>query len=178
MPDEFKVKREAVFEFAQKPVLTREGDKVTITFESKAFCDVTVAIENSQGKIIRHLVSGVLGPKAPAPLQSDSKKQAVVWDGKNDKDEYVDDKDACTVRVSLGLKPQFEKSLFWSPYKRISQAAPLLAANEEGVVVCEGIGVDYIRMYDHDGKYLRTVYPFPAAELGEAKGLEWKYFPQ
>ena len=47
-----------------------------------------------------------------------------------------------------------------------------MAANEEGVVVCEGAGVDYIRMYDHGGKYLRTVYPFPAAKLAEVKGLD------
>jgi hypothetical protein len=176
--DEFQVKREAVFEFVQKPVVTREGDKIAIAFETKGFCDVTVAIENAQGRIIRHLLSGVLGPKAPPPFQANSKKQLVVWDGKNDQDVYVDDKDTCVVRVSLGLKPQFEKSLYWSPYKRISQPAPLLAATAEGVIVCEGSGVDSVRMYDHDGKYLRTVYPFPAAKLAEVKGLDWKDFPQ
>jgi hypothetical protein len=53
-----------------------------------------------------------------------------------------------------------------------------MAANEEGVVVCEGSGVDYVRMYDHDGKYLRTVYPFPSAKLREVKGLDWKDVPQ
>ena len=51
--DEFKVKREEVFEFAQKPAVTRSGDRVEIAFESKGFCDATVAIENSDGKIIR-----------------------------------------------------------------------------------------------------------------------------
>ena len=117
--DEFKIKREAIFEFAQKPVVTRNGDNVTIAFETKGLCDVTVAIENAEGRIIRHLVSGVLGPKAPEPLQKGSKKQAVVWDGKDDQGVYVDNKDSCTVRVSLGLKPQFEKTLFWSPHKRI-----------------------------------------------------------
>ena len=64
--DEFKVKREAVFEFLQKPQVTREGDRVTITFETKAFCDVTVAIEGESmlagsPRIIRHLACGVLG---------------------------------------------------------------------------------------------------------------------
>jgi sugar lactone lactonase YvrE len=176
--DEFRVKREAVYEFVQKPEVRREGDQVAITFESKGLCDVTVAIEDAQGRIIRHLASGVLGAKAPAPFQSDSRKQTVVWDGKNDQDRYVDDKDACVVRVSLGLKPQFEKNLYWSPYKRISQAAPLLAANEEGVVVCEGSGVDSVRLYDHDGNYRRTVYPFPAAKLKEVRGLDWKDVPQ
>ena len=45
--DEFKVKREQVFEFAQKPTVTRRGDRVTIAFETKGFCDVTVAIEEA-----------------------------------------------------------------------------------------------------------------------------------
>lgn len=65
--DEFKVKREPVFEFAQKPVVTSDGDKVTIEFETKGFCDVSVAIENLKGEIVRHLASGVLGENAPSP---------------------------------------------------------------------------------------------------------------
>jgi len=48
--DEFEVKREQVCEFAEKPSVTRQGDKVTITFTSKALCDATVAIENADGK--------------------------------------------------------------------------------------------------------------------------------
>jgi len=43
--DEFKVKREAVFAFAQKPTVKRAGDRVTIEFETKGFCNATVAIE-------------------------------------------------------------------------------------------------------------------------------------
>ncbi|MDD4889599.1 MAG: hypothetical protein PHU85_06680, partial [Phycisphaerae bacterium] len=118
--DEFKIKRENVFEFVEKPKVTLDGDKVIIAFEAKGFCDVTVAIENARGKIIRHLVSGVLGPKAPPPSRKDAKKQAVAGDGKDDQDVWVEDRASLTVRVSLGLKPQFEKTLYWSPYKRIS----------------------------------------------------------
>ena len=47
--DEFKVKREQVFEFTQKPKVTRDGDQVTITFASKAFCDATAAVERAFG---------------------------------------------------------------------------------------------------------------------------------
>ena len=42
--DEFKVKRQPVFEFMQKPVVVRDGDKVTITFASRAYCDVSGAV--------------------------------------------------------------------------------------------------------------------------------------
>jgi len=176
--DEFKVKREAVFDFAQQPVVTRAGDKVTIAFETKGFCDVTVAIENPDGRIIRHLVSGVLGPKAPPPLQKSSKQQALVWDGKNDQDVYVDDQDSCTVRVSLGLKPQFERTLFWSPKKRIGFSYPTLRAAPEGVYYAESCEVDQVRLFDHQGNYVRTVYPLPADKVDKVQGLKLHSFVQ
>jgi hypothetical protein len=192
--DEFKVKRESVFEFAQKPVISRKGDQVEVRFETKSFCDVTVAIEeagardqgpateskiqNPKSKIVRHLASGVLGPNAPEPFQRNSKLQVIVWDGKNEKGEYVDDKEGLTVRVSLGLRPQFERTLFWSPYKRHATGVQPLALTEEGVLMYEGVGHDHVILYDHDGNYLRTVYPFPANKVNEAKGLQWQTAPQ
>ncbi len=176
--DEFKIKREAVFEFVQNPQVIRKGDQVTISFETKGFCDVTIAIENSEGRIVRHLASGVLGDRAPKPFQQRTKKQQIVWDGKDDQGLYLDHKNALRVRVSLGLKPVFEKNLYWSPYKRISQSPPRIEATEEGVFVYEGAGIDAIRQYDHEGRYQRTVYPFPADKLESVKGLDWKNFPQ
>ena len=69
---EFKVKRKNVFEFTKKPELIEEKNKTTITFAVKDYCDVTVAIENVDGKILRHLASGVLGAKAPVPFLKNS----------------------------------------------------------------------------------------------------------
>ena len=205
---EWKVKREGparagraggpeaprAFEFAQKPAVTREGDRVTIAFETQGFCDVTMAVEDPDGRIVRHLASGVLGPTAPEPFQKNSKKQAIVWDGKDDCGRYVDEKDNLTIRVSLGLKPQFERTLFWSPKKRISPGnVPNFAAAPEGVYIHEGGGVDHIRLFTHAGEYVRTVYPFPPdrslpgamegpaalkAALSKVQGLSWMTFPQ
>ena len=121
--DEFKVKREAVFAFVQKPQVTRRGDAVTIAFETKGFCDVTVAVEDEKGAIVRHLASGVLGPNAPAPFQKGSKAQTIAWDSKDDKGEYVDDTGRLTVRVALGLKARFERTLNWEPKKRAAKSA-------------------------------------------------------
>ncbi|MCK6472890.1 MAG: hypothetical protein L6R28_14195 [Planctomycetes bacterium] len=193
--EEFKVKREAVYEFATPPSVARAGDRIEISFASKGRCDVTVAIENADGKIVRHLASGVLGSNAPAPFAKDSLAQKIVWDGKDDLGHYIDDKDSCIVRVSLGLKPQFERTLHWSPKKRIAPGnAPRFAAGPEGVYVQEGGGVDHIRLFDHDGNYVRTVYPFPpdysSAEakadsptalqtaLAKVIGLKWIEMPQ
>jgi hypothetical protein len=175
--NELKIKRQGPFEFAEKPVVTRAGDEVTVRFATKTFCDVTVAIENSDGRIVRHLASGVLGGNAPAPFRKNSLSQEIVWDGKNDQGEYVDDQDALTVRVSLGLEPRFERTLFWSPHKRFG-GMPLLAAAPEGVYVFDGKGVDFLRLFDHEGNYVRTVYPFPREKLRDVRGLNWHLFPQ
>ncbi|MFO7898836.1 MAG: SMP-30/gluconolactonase/LRE family protein, partial [Planctomycetota bacterium] len=178
VPDEWKVERSGPFEFAEKPTVTRDGDRVTIRFRTKATCDVTIAIENEEGRIVRHLASGVLGPNAPEPLQKNSLDQTVVWDGKDDRGIYIDDKDALTVRVSLGLRPRFERTLYWSPHKRISNIAPMLVAAPEGVYVCEGLGLDHLRLFDHEGNYVRTVYPFPRDKLDQVVELQTHTFPQ
>ena len=156
--DEFKVKRRGPFEFAQKPVVSRRRDAVTVRFEAKAYCDATVAIEDDEGKIIRHLASGVLGKNAPAPFQKNSLKQTLVWDGKNDQGVYIDDKERISVRVSLGLKPQFERTLYWTPKKRHSGLPPIMRATPEGVYVYDsGSSIDHVRFFDHKGDYVRTV---------------------
>ena len=180
--DEFKVKRQEVFELAEKPEVTRRGDKVTVTFTSKGYCDATVAIENAEGRIVRHLACGVLGPKAPEPLLKNALKQTLVWDGKDDQGNYLDDKDNLTVRVSLGLKPQLERTLFWSPKRRSSQdvrKGVAIRAAPEGVYVYDGgQAADHIRLFSHQGEYLRTIYPFPADKLKNVPGLIWHTFPQ
>jgi hypothetical protein len=176
--DEWKVKRKPVFAFTRTPSATRDGDRIAIAFAVKDFCDVTVAVEDAEGRIVRHLACGVLGANAPRPFRKDSLEQTVVWDGKDDTGRYVDDKDALTVRVSLGLRPRCERSLLWSPKKRIGNYAPTLCATPEGVYVVEGLGVDHIRLFDHDGNYVRTVYPFPRGKLEEVAGLEWRTYPQ
>ncbi|MCX7590272.1 MAG: hypothetical protein N2255_01450, partial [Kiritimatiellae bacterium] len=105
-----------------------------------------------------------------------------VWDGKNDRDEYLDNPNALFVRVSLGLRPQFERTLFWSPKRRADQApgrAVAIQARPEGVYVYDGgQAVDHLRLFSHEGDYVRTIYPFPAAKLPEVKGLIWHEFPQ
>ncbi len=179
--DEFAVKREAVFEFDEKPRVTAKEQKAfEITFASKGWCDATVAIETADGKILRHLASGVLGPKAPEPFQKDSKKQSLLWDGKDDRGNYPTDE--VVVRVSLGLKASLEKTLLWDPRKRASNGwgganAPIMKSAPEGVYVYDAGGEDHLRLFDHDGNYVRTIYPFPSNKLDAVVGLQTHTFP-
>ncbi|MCG3180234.1 MAG: hypothetical protein BIFFINMI_02592 [Phycisphaerae bacterium] len=178
---EWQLRREPVYEFATPPAATRDGDRVTIRFATKALCDVTVAIEDGRGRTIRHLATGVLGPTAPAPLVRESREQTLHWDGKNDKGVYVDDPSACTVRVSLGLQPRFERSLADAPLKPVCYRSDgqLLAAAPEGVYVFQyGAGVSFLRLFDHDGNYVRTIYPFPSDRIDKVRGIIRRTFPQ
>ncbi len=175
--DELRVKRKDLFSFVEKPTLEKAKDGIKISFESKASCDVTVAIEDKSKRILRHLASGVLGANAPAPFQKGTLKQVLLWDGKDDAGNYIDTLNDCVVRVSLGLKPQFERTLYGHQARRTSSHAPILTATKEGVYAYEGQGPDHLRLFDHQGDYLRTVYPFPANKLKAVKGLEWQKVP-
>jgi hypothetical protein len=191
--EDYTIDRKEVFEFTQKPVVSRAGDSVTIRFTSKDYCDATVVIEKSDpsagsagspqagsgqgGTILCHLASGVLGKNAPEPFQPNALEQTVVWDGKNDMGVYVDDLSDVQVRVSLGLKPRFEKTLFWHPKKICSMRRhPRAVAQPEGVYVYDGGGVEQVKLFSHAGRYIRTVYPFPAAKAAQVKGLGWRTF--
>jgi hypothetical protein len=186
MEEEFRVKRQGPYEFAEKPTVTRQGDRVTIRFKAKSFSDATVAIEDAQGKIIRHLASGVLGKNAPPPFQKDSLDQTLVWDSKDDLGKYYDDTDNVVIRVSLGLKQRFERQFFWSPHRRVSNdgAFPTLnapapfVAQPEGVYVFDGSMFDHLRLFDHRANYVRALYPFAPDNLDKLIGVKTRKFPQ
>ncbi len=173
----FKVDRDDTFAFAKEPVVRRNDNSVSISFETESWCDVTVAIEDSSGKIVRHLASGVLGPNAPPPFQWNTRKQTLIWDGKDDAGRYLKDMDAATVRVSLGLKPRFERTLFWHPGKGAGGVLAFAPSPEGVFVFLSGRAVDHLRMFDHDGNYVRTVYPFPHKNLDNIPGLIHHRFP-
>lgn len=169
---EFKIKRKNIFEFTNKPEIKGEKNQTTITFAVKDFCDVTIAIENNDGKIVRHLASGVLGTNAPEPFQKNSLEQIIKWDHKNDQGKYIDDLENVKVRVSLGLQAEYEKDLYYSAHKRIA-VLPIMCSAPEGIYIFEGMGRDHVRLYGRDGKYEKTIYPFPASQLKNVNGLKW-----
>ena len=64
--------------FTAKPAAIRDGDQVAVRFATNAPCDVTVAVEDGAGRVIRHLASGMLGPNAPAPLAKDIREKTLA----------------------------------------------------------------------------------------------------
>ncbi len=167
--------REDVFSFKQKPSVKLVGkDRYEISFTVEGFCDVTVGLIDEKGVVVRHVASGVLGKNAPAPFQKDSLEQKIHWNGKTDLGTYVKEPEKLKVKVSLGLKPVFDKRLGGaSPYNIPAVGAWPgglwgIAADPDGVYVMSLGRRFYVRRFDHDGKYVRSLLP-PPADLPEAK---------
>ena len=84
-------------EFKVKPSVKADGDpstssgqaRVQIDFEVNKATDVAVEVLDKDGKVVRHLAAGLLGPNAPEPLAKDSLRQSLVWDGKDDSGKQV-----------------------------------------------------------------------------------------
>ncbi|MBA4388322.1 MAG: hypothetical protein C0404_10100 [Verrucomicrobia bacterium] len=173
------VERESVFEFTEKPAVKTVGpDKYEITFAVKGNCDVTVGIVDTEGRVVRHLGAGVLGANAPAPFQKSSLKQAICWNGKDDLEDYVKEPPKMRVKVSLGLKPEFDKRLGGTNPKNIGGFVFGMAASEEGVfVITKGhgsFGAASMLRFDHDGNYVAALVP-PPANLPESRLTGYSY---
>jgi len=183
--------REEVFEFTEKPAVKKEGNQYVITFASTAACDATVAIVGPDGKIVRHLASGVLGKNAPRPFQQDSLEQRIEWDGKDNAGKPAPPD--CDVHVGLGLKAEFERNIGYDPFAIPcdtggSQLREVREAAEAGnaFVVAEGSsGETYVlgapdragyqgRVFKK-GKYVRTFWPVSADRMENLEGIGYRF---
>jgi hypothetical protein len=167
--------------FTKKPVAAKAGDKTVISFAVDRETDVAVYVEDAKGRIVRHLVAGVLGQNPPEPLKAGALEQSVEWDGRDD-----DGKPAAggpfKVRVGLGLKASYAGQ----PFAEKDQTGPNhiesvmgLAAGPDGRVYVVDQGTVWsghwdlykIHVFRRDGSYERTIKPFPSnLPVERAKG--------
>ncbi|OAI48998.1 hypothetical protein AYO44_00935 [Planctomycetaceae bacterium SCGC AG-212-F19] len=163
------VDRVAVYEFTRAPVVKKVApDRFDIAFAVKDSCDVAVAVESPDGRIVRHIGYGVLGANAPAPFKKDALEQTLSWDGKDEFGKYVPNTEQCRVRVSLGLNPTFDKVIGWHPHNTANtRNVTSIAADANGVYVLECLegGHNQLRHFDHDGNYVKTLYPWDPDQL-------------
>jgi sugar lactone lactonase YvrE len=152
--------------FSQPPAVVKAGDIFKISFALSAPSDVEVSIVNAKGDVVRSLAAGVLGKNAPAPFKPDSLAQSVEWDGKDD-DGKLADGGPFKARVRLGLKLSLDSYLFDSPGTMGGVDSLAVGPTGELFVAC-GSGGLYVwsgtltRVYDRQGKYLRTIDPYPS----------------
>jgi NHL repeat len=152
--------------FTKKPVARKAGGKVTIEFAVSRETDVAVFIEDGNGKVVRHLVAGVLGKNAPKPLKP-GLSQSVEWDGKADYGREAKG-GPFKVRVALGLGAKFDKVVARDP-QNLDWISCLATGPDGTLYVLSSIGAavpnwqtDSLVALDREGKYKRTVLPFPA----------------
>lgn len=151
--------------FIQKPTVKKVDDKFEISFSVDRNIDVAVFIEDEEGYVVRHLVAGVLGKNAPAPLKSNSLIQTILWDGKADYGKSAGS-GPFNVRVALGVGARYEKVLMRDT--QTLHGIQGLAVGPEGTVyVSERVGGavwrnNTIVAFNRDGKYKKTVHPFPS----------------
>jgi hypothetical protein len=170
--------RSDTFEFAAEPSVAKQGDGFVIRFATKAACDATVMILDTDGRIVRHLASGVLGKNAPAPFKQGTLEQELAWDGKDDFGKPVD-ASTCQVKVGLGLRARYDRALGWTPGKVMQRTG--MAVGRDGRLfvldgsIGEGGGVCFsVKVYDREGRYLRQIAPPPAHVAGPKVGyIAW-----
>jgi len=162
--------------FKVKPIAKAHGSNVRIDFEVDQATDVAVEIlDTTGGNVVRHLVAGQLGPRAPEPLQKDSLKQSIVWDGKNDAGISVRSKSARTstkynVRVSLGLTPRFDRVIGWNG-NRFGSVEALAVSDKGELYVLSG---NRVIVLDRQGKFVRQVHPAPSgADAKKSEALTY-----
>jgi DNA-binding beta-propeller fold protein YncE len=176
--ERYKVKREKVFEFEVEPSIKKLENSFLVSFKAKAYCDVTIKVVNSENKIVRHIVSGLLGDNAPTPLAKKSLQQEIIWDLKDDQGKYIENLENYSLQICLGLKPEFERTLYWDPQRKLSIDTPVAKAIKEGVLIYNGKGVDHLIMVSHTGEYLKTIYPYPSDVIESVSDIQWNEFPQ
>ena len=174
--------------FTAGPKAFRQDEKVRIDFAVDRPTDVAVFIEDGKGRIVRHLVAGVLGKNAPPPLKPNSLAQSILWDGKDDLGNPVVKVSGTLesrfltplrIRVALGLRPALEKFVGFAPadlgYVRSVAVGP---GGEVFVFHTYGPHHDGdasagICVFSREGRYLRTIMPYPANLSDEKlKGLK------
>jgi hypothetical protein len=154
--------------FTEQPKAMKDGAAYRVTFAVSAPTDVEVAVLNGAGAVVRHLSAGALAPKAGA--------HSVTWDGRDDRGQPAAGA-PFSFRIRLGVKPTFERIVGWNG-NTLGGALVGLAVGRQGevyVLLSDGTwGRSELRVLDKDGRYLRTIIPYPsstpkerAASLGQ-----------
>ncbi|MCX7591262.1 MAG: hypothetical protein N2255_06495, partial [Kiritimatiellae bacterium] len=155
--------------FAAKPVATREGDRVRVRFALTGKTDAEVSILNAQGRIVRRLAAGLVGENPPVPFRR-GLEQEIVWDGRDDAGKRAEG-EPFRVRIALGLGAKYDGTAFGSEPRPDTITSVLgLACGPDGhlYVLSERWHQIWWRattmhVFGRDGKYRRTVKPFPSS---------------
>ncbi len=135
-----------------------EGQGFRIDFKAPGFTDCAVWVTGPDGKTVRHLAAGMLGPDAPAPLAAGRLDQSILWDGRDDAGRPVADAAGCAVRVGFGLEPKYGRTIGSDP-QWLGVIRALAVGRKGEVYAYTGRGICVL---DREGRYRRQIVPAPA----------------
>jgi hypothetical protein len=151
--------------FTKAPTARKAGNKTIIEFAVSRETDVAVYIEDNAGKVVRHLVAGVVGKKPPKPLRA-GLSQSLGWDGLDDYGKKAVG-GPFKVRVAAGLKPTFDGFMLDNPSSTGRIDAVAVGPNGKLYVFHKNEGLVHwwsqnVKILDRDGKHLKALWPYPA----------------
>ncbi len=151
--------------FTRKPTARKvAGGKVKIDFAVDRETDVAVFILDAKGKVVRHLVAGVLGKNPPKPLKP-GLAQSIEWDMRADYGRPAEG-GPFKVRVALGVGAKYDKVLLGDPYTMGGPQA--MGVGPDGSLYAAiGVGIpgwrgEQMVAFNRDGSYQHMMMPFPA----------------
>ncbi|MBI3829783.1 MAG: SMP-30/gluconolactonase/LRE family protein [Planctomycetes bacterium] len=154
--------------FTKKPAVAKAGEKYTITFAVDRETDVAMSIEDANGKVVRHLVAGLLGKNPPEPLKANTLEQSIEFDGMNDLGKPAGS-GPFKARVGLGLKAGFDRMIGFTPGALPASVRAIAVGPKGEAFVFYSFGTIHpsdnsiaCSVYSREGKYLRTIMPYPA----------------
>ena len=154
--------------FVQHPRAAAAGKEIKITFEVSASTDVEVAVLGADGKVVRHLAAGVLGGKIPPPEPLKAGlAQEILWDAKDDFGKPAAG-GPFKARVRAGMGFKLGRFIGQDPYN--VGGSDGMVVGDDGNLYVLGAGtktlgdecLTTLRVFSPDGKYLKTLLPFPA----------------
>jgi len=151
-----------------EPTVERSNAGYEVSFSLARPTDVTIRIVDAQGKVVRHLASGMVGLKrCAAPLASGTLSQRVLWDGNDDAGNAAPP-EGCRVVLGVGTKAKFDRFILGNPNGFGVLGAPnwaqpgamaVNAAGELHLVQQYGVHYSTLRVFDRQARFVRCVWP-------------------
>lgn len=152
--------------FTAKPRVMPADTGAKIAFAVSAPTDVEVAVLDARGAVVRHLAAGLLGSNAPEPLQKDALSQEISWNGKDDVGQPAMG-GPFQVRVRAGSMARLDQIVGWDGNSLGAHIVGLAVGRNGEVYVLDSdsflVGRSNVRVLDRNGRYLRTIMPYPAS---------------
>jgi len=174
--DEFKIKRQEVFEFTEKPHVVRTATAAPSRLPARDIATSPWPLKQQAGGLSGIWPAACLAETLPRRSRKTRSNSRWFGTARMTRASTSTIRTAY-IRVSLGLKPPLSATCFRNPSAG-TDGTRRFFRSREGVYVYEGgDGRDFVRLYAHDGTYVAAL-SFPADKIDAVQGLKRIVYPQ